>query len=369
MGATESVSGDAVAQQRDRFVERMLQATSGAFAIFTIYLGDRLGLYRALAEGGPVTPPALAGRTGIYARYAREWLEQQAVAGVLQVEDAAAPPEARRYHLPAGHAEVLVDPDSLNYLAPLARLVAGAVRPLPALLEAFRSGGGVPFADYGEDLREGQAAFNRPMFLRQLGAEWLPALPEVHARLLADPPARVADLGCGAGWSSIGIAQAYPRVRVDGLDLDAPSVELARANAAAVGLTARVTFHRRDAGDPALAGQYDLVTAFECIHDMSDPVAALRAMRALAGERGTALVVDERIGDAFMGPGGELEWYLYGFSVLHCLPVGLAERPSAETGTAMRPSTLRRYAREAGFRDIAILPIDHPFFHFYRMVP
>ncbi len=263
---------------------------------------------------------------------------------------------------------MLVDPDSLNYLAPLARLVAGAVRPLPALLAAFRSGGGVPFAEYGEDLREGQAAFNRPMFLRQLGAEWLPAIPDVHARLLATPPARVADLGCGAGWSSIGIAQAYPQVRVDGLDLDAPSVELARANAAAAGLADRVAFHLRDAGDPALAGQYDLVTAFECIHDMSDPVAALRAMRALAGERGTALVVDERIGDTFMGPGGDLEWYLYGFSVLHCLPVGLAERPSAETGTAMRPSTLRRYAREAGFRDVEILSIDHPFFHFYRMV-
>src|SRR5262249_18481601 len=150
------------------------------------------------------------------------------VAGVLKVDDEKAPAAQRRFSLPASYAEVLVDQESLNYLAPLARLVAGAVHPLPALLEAYRTGGGVPYADYGVDLREGQAGITRAMFLQQFGGEWLPAIPDVHGRLLADPPARVADVGCGAGWSSIGIARSYPQARVDGFDLDEASIALAR---------------------------------------------------------------------------------------------------------------------------------------------
>ena len=117
---------------------------------------------------------------------------------------------------------MLVERDSLNHLAPLAQITVGAVYPFAALLDAFRTGGGVPYRDYGVDMREGQAGMNRAAFLYQLGAEWLPAIPDVHARLQADPPARVADVGCGAGWSSIGIARAYPKARVDGFDLDDP---------------------------------------------------------------------------------------------------------------------------------------------------
>jgi ubiquinone/menaquinone biosynthesis C-methylase UbiE len=203
--------------------------------------------------------------------------------------------------------------------------------------------------------------------LQQLGTEWLPAIPDVHARLQAEPPALVADIGCGLGWSSIGIAQAYPNVQVDGFDLDGPSIEMARDNLAGLGLDGRVNFHERDAGDPSLAGRYDLVTAFECVHDMSDPVSALRTARRLAGEQGAVLVVDERVGDVFTPNGNEVEWMMYGWSVLHCLPVGMAEEPSAATGTVMRTDTLRQYAREAGFREVEVLPIENFFFRFYRL--
>jgi 2-polyprenyl-3-methyl-5-hydroxy-6-metoxy-1,4-benzoquinol methylase len=355
--------------QRDAFLERMLTSASGVFEMFSIYIGDRLGFYQALAQGDALTSAELAARTATHERYAREWLEQQTVAGILEVEDAAAGDAARRFRLPPGHAEVLADRESLNYLTPLAQLLVGATRPLDALLGAYRTGGGVPYGDYGVDLREGQASMNRTMFLQQLGQEWLPAIPDIHARLQADPPARVADIGCGAGWSSIGIAQAYPKVHVDGYDLDAPSVELAQANAAAAGLAERVQFHVRDAGDPALAGQYNLVTAFECVHDMSNPVGALRAMRTLVGDGGAVMIVDERVGETFTPTGNEIEGMMYGWSVLHCLPVGMADQPSAATGTVMRPDTLRRYAREAGFRDVEILPIDNFFFRFYRLLP
>jgi 2-polyprenyl-3-methyl-5-hydroxy-6-metoxy-1,4-benzoquinol methylase len=355
------------AQQRDAFVERLLQSTSGAFDIFTVYIGDRLGFYRALADRGPLTAADLASSTGTHERYVREWLEQQTVAGILEVQDPEAETPARRFHLPLGHAEVLVERDSLNYLAPLPQLVVGATRPLSSVLDAFRRGGGVAYHDYGVDLREGQAGMNRALFLRSLGKEWLPAMPDVHARLQANPPARVADIGCGAGWSAIAIARSYPKALVDGFDLDELSIELAQTNAEEAGLTDRVQFHVRDAGDPELAGRYDLVAAFECLHDMSQPVKALVAMRRLAHEGGVVLVMDERVGEAFMAKGNDIEWMMYGWSVLHCLPVGMADQPSAATGTVMRMDTLRRYAQEAGFRDVEVLPIENFFFRFYRL--
>ncbi len=367
MAAPNHASGNPIAQKRDAFIERLLESTRGAFDIFSIYIGVRLGFYEALAAAGPLTSPEVASRTGTAERYVREWLEQQTVAGILEVDDEQAEATKRRFSLPAAYVEVLVDQDSVNYLAPLARLLAGAVHPLASVLEAYRTGGGVPYAEYGIDLREGQAGINRAMFLKQLGSEWLPAIPDVHARLMAAPPARIADVGCGAGWSSIGMAQSYPQVTVDGFDLDGASVQLARANAEAAGLTERVKFSVRDAGDPQLAGRYDLVTAFECLHDMSQPVPALKAMRHLAADDGAVLVVDERVGEAFTAAGNDVEWFMYGWSILHCLPVGKAEEPSAETGTVMRPETLRRYALAAGFRRVEILPIDNFFFRFYRL--
>ena len=367
MSPTYPPLDEAQTARRDAFVERLLGSVRGAFDIFGVYLGARLGYYHALAGGDALTPAELAARTGTHERPTREWLEQQAVGGTLEVANAADAAHARRFSLPDAYREVLTDETSLNYLAPLAVLLAGCVRPLPAVLEAFRTGGGVPYADYGPDLREGQAAINRPAFLHQLAQEWLPALPDVHARLQADLPARVADVGCGFGWSSIGIARGYPRVQVDGFDLDDASIEAAQAIAEREGLADRVSFQARDAGDPALRGRYDLVTAFECVHDMSDPVGVLRKMRGLAGETGAVLVVDERVGDEFAPDAGDVDWMMYGWSVLHCLHVGMVDPPAAGTGTVMRAGTLRRYAAEAGFSQVDILPVDNYFFRFYRL--
>ncbi|CAA9404736.1 hypothetical protein AVDCRST_MAG82-409 [uncultured Rubrobacteraceae bacterium] len=360
----------AAEQRRDEFAEGLFEKIIGAMEVASVYLGDRLGLYRALADGGPTTPAELAERTGTHERYAREWLEQQAVAGILAVEKGGADGSARRYMLPNGHAEVLLDRDSLNYLAPVARFTMGLVRPLPELADAFRNGEGLPYAEYGADAREGQAEANRPMFVNLLGSEWLPSVSDVHKRLQeADPPARVADVGCGTGWSSISIAWAYPKARVDGYDLDEPSIEIARRNAEEAGVADRVTFHVRDASDPTLEGRYDLATAFECVHDMGRPVEALGAMRRMVGEAGAVIVADERVPDSFRAPGDDTDRLMYGWSVLFCLPTGLADEPSVGTGTVMRQRTLRRYAEEAGYRGVEVLPIENDLWRFYRLVP
>jgi 2-polyprenyl-3-methyl-5-hydroxy-6-metoxy-1,4-benzoquinol methylase len=240
------------------------------------------------------------------------------------------------------------------------------VRNVPRLAEVYREGSGLGWAEMGPDAREAQAAANRPFFAGQLGAQVLPALPDADAALRAG--GRVADVGCGLGWSSIGIATAYPAARVDGFDVDAPSVERARAAAADAGVADRVSFTVADAaGLRDRAGGYDLVTAFECVHDLADPVGVLTAVRALVAPGGTVLVADERVDETFTAPGSDVDRLMYGYSLTCCLPDGLSTRPSAGTGTVMRPDTLARYARDAGFAGVDVLPVEHDFFRFYRL--
>ncbi len=353
----------AAAPSADGVAERLFDAVLGAQFVQAAYLGDRLGYYRALAECGPLDAGELASRTGTAERYAREWLEHQAVAGVLTVDDPGAAPGRRRFTLPPGPAEALTDPDSPTHVLPIARMVCGIGKHLDALVPAYRSGGGVSWAELGEDVREGQGGANRPLFLGALPKEYLPSIPEIAA--VFREGGRVADIGCGVGWSSIGLALAHPGVTVDGYDLDVPSIETARANAAAAGVADRVTFSTDDAA--AVTGRYDLVAAFECIHDMPDPVAVLGAMRRLAQPDGVVLVMAENVAETFTAPGSDVERLMYGWSITCCLPDGLAHERSVGTGTVMRPETLRRYATRAGFTDVEVLPVQDDFFRFYRL--
>lgn len=184
--------------RRDELVGRLFTSALGAMDLLCVYLGDRLGMYRALADTGPLTSAGLARGTGVDERYAREWLEQQALAGILEAVDPDASDTERRYAVPAGHEEVLLDAGSLNHMAPMAQLVVACALPIHAVLEAFRTGDGVPYADYGADLHEGQARFTQPLFDGLLATDWFPAVPSIHDRLNGDPPARVADVACGA---------------------------------------------------------------------------------------------------------------------------------------------------------------------------
>jgi 2-polyprenyl-3-methyl-5-hydroxy-6-metoxy-1,4-benzoquinol methylase len=354
----------------DDLVARIFEASLGMLDVLAVYLGDRLGLYAALRDGGPATAPELASRAGIDVRYAREWLEQQSVTGILEVDDVTAAPDERRYTLPEAYVDPLLNPDSPYSITPLARSLVASAKVIPQLLEAYRTGGGVEWSDYGADMIESQGDFNRPWLVNSFGSEILPAIPAVHERLRANPPARVADVACGVGWAAIAIAKAYPEVTVDGFDLDESSITLARENALGAGVSDRVTFERRDAADPAAAGQYDLAVIIEAVHDLSRPVEVLAAMRRMLRPGGSALVADEKTEDTFTAPAGDAERLYYGFSLVTCLPAAMTERPTAATGTVIREETMRRYAAEAGFTSTDRL--DQPeldMLRFYKLTP
>lgn len=248
------------------------------------------------------------------------------------------------YEVP-GVAEVVCDPDSLALVSPLAPMVVGISQAMPAVLEAFRTGAGVPYEDYGTDIREGIADINRPGFVNSLASDWIPAMPDIASRL-GQPGARAADLGCGTGISTMALARGFPAAGVDGLDLDSASIDAATKAAAEAALGGRVTFACRDAADPELAGRYDLVTLFETLHDMAHPVA-----------------------ETFTAPVDELDRFNYGWSAVHCLAAAMTEPDSAATGTVIRETTVRDYATQAGFSKCTVLPIEHDFWRFYRLDP
>lgn len=348
-----------------RFVETAL----GSLELMTVQLGLRTGLYDALAAG-PCTPPALAAATGILPRYCREWLEQQTMAGLLEVDDPAADADARTYTLPAPTALVLATSGSPFDLTPLVELLGAAGLTMPAVVQAWREGRGLSFAAYGDDLRAAQGAFNRGDYEQRLVQEWVPALGLTE--VLSRPGARVLELGCGVGFAAVALARGFDGLSVVGIDSDEASITDAREHAAAAGVSDRVRFETlgADADLGAVAGTCDVVLVLEALHDMAHPVAALAAARAALAEDGCVVVLDEAVADAFEPPppgeaGPVPERLFYASSVLHCLPVGLSEDDSAGTGAVMRPATLRAYAAEAGFSDVRDGEIEHDLLRCY----
>lgn len=360
-------SDDSTARQATDLADRIVDATLGLFDIATMYVGEQLGLYRELGTSGSMTPGELAVASGTRERFVREWCEQQAAGGILECIDPTSAPGARRYVLPAAHREVLARRDGPAFAAGcLPELVAAlaALRDLPD--QARVAIGATPTDPAAIAAREGRGEANRPRF-RHLLAGWLAAVPEIHARLGGSPPARVLDVACGAGWSSLAMAAAYPAIHVDAIDLDEAVIALARRHADEGGLADRVVFRAIDAAEPGLEGPYDLVTCFEALHDMEDPVRVMATWRRLLAPDGTCLVADVRAEPAFTAPAGRLERLAYGWSVLDCLPAVMGSPGSAATGAVMRPATLEGYGLAAGFSGVEILPIEDAGWRFYRL--
>jgi 2-polyprenyl-3-methyl-5-hydroxy-6-metoxy-1,4-benzoquinol methylase len=249
-------------------------------------------------------------------------------------------------------------------MRPCAAVVPWVAKAIDIMVEEFRRGTGAAFGLF--DVHDVQAAFTRPVFVNHLTQNWLPALPDVHAKLTAGEQVRIAEIGCGEGLASITIARAYPNAEIVGYDLDEASIAAARSAAVDAGVADRVRFELRDAGDPDIEGDFDLVLAIEMVHDVPDPVAVLASMKRLAGQQGVVLVADERTEDAFTVPTTEMERLFYSFSTLHCLAVSM-QNAGAGTGTVIRADTLRRYADDAGFSTVDILDVEHPQFMLYRL--
>jgi SAM-dependent methyltransferase len=355
------------AGRRDALADRLLKSMIGSAELTSVWLGLRLHLYEALRKGGPATVAEVSARAGIDARYAREWLEQQAVAGLLDVEDVAADAETRRYRLPEAHAEVLLDADNPAHAGATAYWIGSLAEVLHRVPGIYRSGEGLPYPEYGADCRLAIANFNRPMFVNDL-ADWFAAVPELEARLEAEG-ARVLDVGCGIGWSSISLAKAFPSLRVDGIDSDEASITEAQRLAAEAGVADRVRFRVVDAAELGAAGEggYAAAFIFEALHDMARPVEALEAVRALLAADGVVIVADEKVAETFTAPGDEVERLNFAFSWWHCLPASRAETPSVASGTALRPATVREWSEAAGFASLRVLPVDHLFWRFYQL--
>jgi SAM-dependent methyltransferase len=291
-------------------------------------------------------------------------LQSQAISGFVTVD--GDDPTTSRFVLADGADDVLVNTTGPAYLGGLTYAAAAVGGVLPALADAYRSGDGVPYARYGADAVIAQEALNRPAFTNSLVAEWLPQIPDVEARLAGG--ARIADFGCGAGWASIEMAKAFPDIQVDGFDNDEASIAVARRNAAARGVADRTDFEVADlAGETP--GDYDVVFFFECVHDFPRPVEVLRNARAAVRPGGTVIVMDENAAETFTAPGDPVERFLGGVSALWCLPQGLVGPDPEPVGTLMRPGTMAALARRAGFAGTEILPVEHPFFRFYRLRP
>lgn len=344
--------------------ERVVEATIHALEIGAIHLGRRLGLYEALASANGTTSTELAERAGIAERYAREWLEAQAVGGYIEVSNANADAADRRYALTDEQCAVFVTPDDPAHVSSLADMVAGASAVLDDVAAAFRDGTGVPYASYGTAFRNGQGAINRPLATHDL-ASWLEAIPGVAARVTSGEPVRIADVGMGQGWSTIALAVALPHATVVGIDADPASVADARANAAQHGVD--VEFVEADATAIAEHGPFDLAVMIEALHDFARPVEVLDAIRAALAPGGSLLVADENVAETFTAPGDELERIMYGWSVVHCLPACMAEQPSAGIGTVIRPDTVRKLGADAGFAGVEDVDVDGGFFRVYEL--
>ena len=343
--------------------ERIFTETVGGMGLLAVYLGHRLGLFKELANNGTVTVSQLAKRTQLSERYVREWLLAVATSGYVEADA-----NGERFTLPEEHAAVLADENSPFFLGAFPGILHGLAMAMEPLLEAFKSEGGVPYEDYGEYFRESVSLSNRPMYQHDYAQKWIPAMPEIEDKLIQG--ARVADIGCGVGWSCIFLAKHFKKAIIDGFDLDEESIAEARHFAEQYGVSDRVQFHVCAIEELELTAPYDLVTAFECLHDLPYPVISLRRMREMASPGGTVFIADEAAGEGFSDNNDHpLGRFFYNVSVLHCLPQAMVFPDAVGTGTAISESTVRNYAHEAGFSSVKVIDIENPFFRFYQLTP
>lgn len=343
------------------FAGRVLGDLAGTMATVLSILGDQLGLFTALADEGPASSAELAERAGVSERYAREWLHGLYAAGYLEYDR-----HNGSFALPAEHAEVLATEGGPFFVAGGYQALSGELRVLDRLTEAFRSGGGVPQAAYPDETFEGMRRFSRPWYEHQLIQQWIPAVDGAHQKLQAG--ARYADVGCGAGYALIKLAQTYPRSSFVGYDAFQTAIDQAQCAAEHAQVSDRVRFELLDAAD-GIPERYDLISTFDVVHDAIDPVGLLRAIRRALEPDGSYLMLEMRCADdpsENVGPFGTL---LYGISVLYCMSTSLAHGGAGLGTCGCPPSKVQELCAQAGFSSVRQLPIDNPVNVLYEITP
>jgi 2-polyprenyl-3-methyl-5-hydroxy-6-metoxy-1,4-benzoquinol methylase len=324
-----------------QFVFRAVGEVGATLNAALVVMGDKLGLYRALAGAGPLTPDELAERTGTAERYVREWLNAQAAGDFVAYD-----PDTGRYTLPPEQTVALTDSDSPAYLPGIFQVALGSVLDSPAITQAARSGAGFGWHEHGNDVFEGTERFFRPGYNANLVSQWLPALDDVIGKL--EQGALVADVGCGHGSSTILMAQAFPNSSFVGVDYHEGSIDIARQRAQEAGLADRVTF-RTEAASAYSGEGYDLVTMFDCLHDMGDPAGAARHVRSTLKPDGTWMIVEPNAADRIEGNLNPVGRAYYGFSTLLCTPASLSQEVGLALGAQAGEARIRDVVTSAGF--------------------
>lgn len=323
------------------FVFRAVDEVGASLSTALVVMGDALGYYRAMADGAPITPSELAERTGTDEHYAREWLAAQAAGSYVDYD-----PATRTYTLPAEHAAALTDESSPAYLPGFFQIAHGTVRDAAAVIEAARTGDGIGWHAHNGDVHVGCERFFRTMYNAHLIGEWLPSLEGVVEKL--ERGATVADVGCGHGASTVLMARSFPRSTFIGSDYHEGSITVARQRAEQAGVADRVRFEVAPATE-FTGGGYDLVTTFDALHDMGDPVGAARHVRASLADDGTWMIVEPMAGDRVEDNLNPIGRAYYGFSTLLCTPASLSQDVGLALGTQAGPARIRDVVTTAGF--------------------
>ncbi|MFI5271636.1 MAG: class I SAM-dependent methyltransferase [Ktedonobacterales bacterium] len=337
------------------FIGRVVADCAAALSAPLVVLGDRLGLYQAMAFAGPLTAAEVAARADASERYVREWLLNQTASGYVEYD-----PTTARYTLPDEHAVALTDDASPLYVGGMFHIVQSITKAEPRIEQSFHTGDGMLWGEHDAELFPATERLFRPGYLANLVSSWIPALNGVAAKLEAG--ARVADVGCGHGASTLVLAHAFPKATLTGFDNHAPSIEVARAAAEREGVADRVTFTVGSAQDYPGAG-YDLVAFFDCLHDMGDPVGALRRTARTLAPDGTVLIVEPMAPDHVEESVNPVSRFYSAGSTLLCMPNALASG-SLALGNQVPEPMLRALAEEAGFtsfRRVAETPFNRVF--------
>ncbi len=345
-------------KKAEQFIEKLVNDVGTALRGGLSYIGDKLGIFRALAEAGPITVSQLAAQTGLNERYLREWLGAMVTAEYVDYEPASA-----TYYLPPEHAAPLADEDFRFFVGGLLEMIVPAVSMAPQVAEAFHNGKGVPQSDYPPEMFEAIQRLTMPWYKTQLISSWLPAMPQVKAKLEAGGSA--LDVGCGSGLAAIRLAQAFPNARVHGFDNHEASVERARWNARKAGLGNRITFQVID-GSHLPEKSFDFITTFDVVHDSVDPLGLMKSIRRALTPDGTYLMLEMNCSHDLQENKNPVGRFLYSISTLYCMTVSLA-KDGAGIGAAMGEPKARELAQTAGFQHFRKLPIDDPFSLLYEL--